>query len=127
MPILYGGALPRGQSGPSEGFGTVTLAEWVNHTNHPGTVYLGKWLSGNDLGTTKTHQSGIYLSVESGLMLDDRLKTSELNPRARWQVEIVSHGWRGGLHLIYYNNQFWSGTRNECRLTGFGWFLRLAR
>ena len=90
----------------------ITAADWV---------WFAKRLSANDTGLTGSHQVGLYLPRVVALPLlglpDDAVRwVAGVNPDAFWDLWLASHDRRQRVRLIYYNQ----GTRNECRLTGFG-------
>ncbi|HWP00625.1 MAG TPA: type II restriction endonuclease [Methylococcus sp.] len=97
------------------------LAEWLDEISGDEWTWFAKRLSANDTGLTRSHQVGIYLPKEVAfplLHIPIPLPAGfrRANPDRRWDYHLVSHGQQGELRLIYYNQ----GTRNECRMTGFG-------
>lgn len=84
-----------------------------------------KRLSGNDVGTTNSHQAGFLipkLFVREGLF--EELTDKELNPRVRLKFRDLTDGTDIYLSYIYYNNKFFEGTRHEYRLTGLTRWIR---
>lgn len=80
-----------------------------------------KVLSLNDTGETGAHVAGL-LVPRTDLAFFPPLKAEEKNPRA----EILAtdpDGRPWSLNFIYYNNEFFGGTRNEYRLTGLTAFF----
>ena len=80
-----------------------------------------KILSANDVGKTKSHQSGMLIPRSQPELIEalGPLDISELNPRKI--VKCVDDlGTAYSFNFIYYNNKLFSveGTRNEFRLTG---------
>jgi len=84
-----------------------------------------KTLSENDLGVNKSHQSGFLVPhslIEIGLF--EALSKSELNPRMQLHFTDIIQGVVDRPILIYYNNRFFGGTRNEYRITGISRFFK---
>jgi hypothetical protein len=79
-----------------------------------------KRLSANDTGATGGHQVGLYVPNRFAFEIAPQLNTSSENPRLSFELWLVSHDQRSSPSLIYYNNRRRGGTRNECRITGFG-------
>ncbi len=83
-----------------------------------------KELSETDTGEASTHQAGMLVPKTGDVMnffpkLDEKIK----NPRA--VIDVVDEtGREWSFNFIYYNNKFFSGTRNEYRLTGMTEFIR---
>ncbi|MBP5093226.1 MAG: restriction endonuclease [Abditibacteriota bacterium] len=81
-----------------------------------GTKAFCKFLSANDTGQTGGHQAGIYISKSSVSILFDKLGIKGEN-KDRW-VKIRWHdGTVTDSRFIYYGQ----GTRNEYRITNFGY------
>lgn len=87
-------------------------------------LILEKTLSANDVGTTGTHQAGVLVPKRpEALGVFPTLGHQSLNPRHVLSAfDETGRTWP--LNLIYYNNRFFGGTRNEFRLTGVGPYLR---
>lgn len=85
---------------------------------------ISKSLTKNDLGNTGAHQAGIHVPRKVlSLGIFPLLNTSTKNPRS--EIVVVDEErkkWK--INLIYYNNKFFGGTRNEVRLTGILSFLK---
>jgi hypothetical protein len=79
-------------------------------------MWIEKRLTGNDLGLSSSHQSGIHIS-RSQMHALPSLSRDVKNPRYALQM-VDSNGDSWPVSLIYYNNKFHGGTRNEIRLTG---------
>lgn len=76
---------------------------------------IRKVLSRNDVSETDAHQAGMYILKES-VSFFPRLGNKELNPRVTLKFEDeVGRFWF--FDFIYYNNSYFSGTRDEYRLT----------
>lgn len=101
--------------------GAPDLVQWLDEVGGEEWTWFAKRLSANDTGLTKSHQVGIYLPKPVAFPLLDipypNVRWTEReNPDRRWEYWLVSHNQHGELRLIYYNQ----GSRNECRITGFG-------
>ena len=88
---------------------------------------ISKVLSANDVGETGAHQAGLLIPKRPDVLrffpvLDSRTK----NPRVHLLFQDDS-GTRWVFAFIYYNNRFFGGTRNECRLTRMTRYMREAR
>jgi hypothetical protein len=93
---------------------------WLSYALSPPRRAVYKRLSANDTGATGAHQVGPYIPNRVAFAVDPSLQSGGLNPRRPLRVDLVSHGQTSEPTLIYYNNRRFGGTRNECRLTGFG-------
>lgn len=90
------------------------------------TRSITKVLSANDTGETGGHQAGILVPRERRLLsFFPRLNENEYNARAHLKF-IDGSGNEWEFAFIYYNNKFFGGTRNECRLTRMTRFIREA-
>lgn len=96
------------------------IQEWLPFALSPPRRAIYKRLSANDTGATGAHQVGPYIPNRVAFALDPALRTAGKNPRRSLTLQLVSHGETSEPSLIYYNNLQFGGTRNECRLTGFG-------
>ena len=90
----------------------------------PAMIY--KILSPNDVGETGTHQAGILIPKDSGILsFFPVLRKSVKNPRERIVFEDrAGQYWQ--FNFIYYNNRFFGGTRDEYRLTGMTRYIQEA-
>lgn len=99
------------------------LSSWIGSVfDDGGRVYL-KRLSGNDTLLTCSHQAGPYIPKKIIFELFPSLAESKaLNPRVSLPVVIVSHSMPERVATaIWYNNKVVdTGTRDECRVTGWG-------
>jgi len=101
----------------------MTLEERIGRWLSPGWTVFAKRLSANDTGATGGHQSGLYLPdrlVRS--LYPALLRSRDKNPRQPLTVTF-----NDGpdtfvrVNVIWYNNGVVSnGTRDECRITGWG-------
>ncbi|NJD28914.1 MAG: type II restriction endonuclease [Chloroflexi bacterium] len=96
------------------------LAEWLPFALSPPRRAVYKRLSANDTGATGAHQVGPYIPNRVAFALDPTLEDPVRNPRRDFHLRLISHAETSTPSLIYYNNRRFGGTRNECRLTGFG-------
>ena len=79
-------------------------------------MWIEKTLTNNDLGLSASHQSGIHIPLSKMHALPE-LSREVKNPRYNLDL-IDGQGGCWPVSLIYYNNKFHGGTRNEVRLTG---------
>lgn len=87
---------------------------------------IAKLLSANDTGETGGHQAGILIPRdEKVLSFFPYLDPSATNPRCHLHF-LDDGGTFWEFAFIYYNNQFFGGTRNEYRLTRMTKFIRQA-
>ena len=102
---------------------SVRLYNWVDTIfDDGGRAYL-KRLSGNDTLLTGSHQAGPYVPNKIIFDLFPSLADSdELNPRVTIPMSLVSDSMpEREVTAIWYNNRVVAdGTRNECRITGWG-------
>ena len=84
-------------------------------------MIISKYLSGSDIGSTNTHQSGIYIP-KNVLDFFPKLNKNSKNPRKAISFRDV-YGEKWNFNYIYYNNKLFGGTRNEYRLTGIHRFI----
>jgi hypothetical protein len=85
---------------------------------------ISKILSPNDTGENGCHQAGICIPKEDYILnffpaLNKKIK----NPRMVMNCRDDS-GKVWNFNFIYYNNKFFSGSRNEYRLTGTTAFIK---
>ena len=87
---------------------------------------ISKVLTRNDTGETGGHQAGILIPKEVTILsFFPSLDQTTKNPRHLLRFTDPSElDWQ--FAFIYYNNQFFGGTRNEFRLTCMTSFLRSA-
>ena len=79
-------------------------------------MWIEKVLTGNDLGLNSSHQAGIHIPKTQMKALP-KLPKSKKNPRYSLKLnDFEGNSWP--VSLIYYNNKYHGGTRNEVRLTG---------
>ncbi len=74
-----------------------------------------RFITGNDAGTTGSHQAGFYVPKCASLLLFDKLgkkgENKEKTVEIKWQNDFVTES-----RMKYYGK----GTRNEYRITHFG-------
>ena len=79
------------------------------------SVSLTKFITANDAGTTKSHQAGFHLPLNSWSMFFDvpREKGNNIDDRItiKWQGDFETSS-----RVVYYGQE----TRNEFRITRFG-------
>lgn len=79
-----------------------------------GAAYL-KYVSANDVGETKSHQCGFYLSKAAGRLFSPHASGKGMN--TEFYVKVSWHGKGVTASCIKWYGE---GTRDEYRLTGFG-------
>jgi hypothetical protein len=80
-----------------------------------------KYLAGNDTLLTAAHQAGVYISKGAMFRLIPGLNQPTTdNPRVELHASVDSHGVTADPAAIWYNNRLRGGTRDECRITGWG-------
>lgn len=91
-------------------------AEWLDRVTGEEWTLFTKRLAPNDTGLTKSHQVGPYIPKPVAFPLLGLPATSkpDADRDGLWNYQLVSHGQRGELRLIYYKS------KDECRLTRFG-------
>ena len=92
------------------------LADWLFEQARPDRVWLIKRLSANDVGATKSHQSGIYIAKHMAKVGFPGLLEGGENPKRQCELVLHSHDWSGEPICTWYNQ----GSRNEVRLTKWG-------
>ena len=99
------------------------IETWIdNHLGDEWNWYI-KRLSGNDTQLTGGHQAGPYIPKKLIFALFPTLESgNELNPRVEFNIVVDSHSApEHAVKAIWYNNKIIeNGTRNECRVTGWG-------
>lgn len=102
---------------------SARLYKWLDSAfSDGGRIYL-KRLSGNDTLLTGSHQAGPYLPKKIIFDLFPSLaRSTHLNPRAVLPVRFASDSVpEREVTAIWYNNKVsTNGTRDECRITGWG-------
>lgn len=96
------------------------LRAWLLDAVAPTRRVIYKRLAANDTGATGAHQVGLYLPKRFAFLLAPELDTDDRNPRRSITLRLASHDQASQPDLIYYNNHRTGGTRDECRITGFG-------
>jgi hypothetical protein len=96
------------------------LDEWLPEATGPDRLLFFKRLSSNDTGASGAHQVGLYVPNRFAFVIAPELSEPKVNPRRAIDFRLLSHRRRSAASLIHYNNRLRGGTRNECRLTGFG-------
>lgn len=85
---------------------------------------ISKILSSNDIGQTGAHQAGMHIpKKEDILSFFPTLNPKQKNPRFML-VFTDDNNVKWEFSFIYYNNQFFGGTRNEYRLTRMTKYLK---
>ena len=99
------------------------IETWVDEHVHGEWYFYIKRLSGNDTQLTGGHQAGPY--IPKSIIFDlfpSLLEIKTKNPRVDFNVVVDSHSTpEHSVNAIWYNNKIVEGgTRNECRVTGWG-------
>ena len=96
------------------------VRRWMETVTGPGWFWYVKRLSGNDTLLNQAHQAGPYVPRNVVFALFPSLTKEKKNPRAEFGASIDSHNTQAWPQAIWYNNKFYGGTRNECRITNWG-------
>jgi hypothetical protein len=97
------------------------VSQWMEAVSGAGWNWYVKYLAGNDTFRTSGHQAGPYVPKPVIFRLFPALNRPDRdNPRHRFHAAIDSHGMAAELTAIWYNNKLRGGTRDECRITGWG-------
>ena len=104
-------------------FKHTSLTQCLEQIDHQRMFWIVKRLSGNDTGLNGAHQAGVYFPKEFFQQAFPELATTRVkNPDTKIDYcyfpnidEKVEN-----LRVIYYNNRFFGGTRNEFRITNWG-------
>ncbi|HXT14579.1 MAG TPA: type II restriction endonuclease [Gemmatimonadaceae bacterium] len=99
---------------------SLDVRRWIETVSGEGWRWYVKRLSGNDTLLNKSHQAGPYIPKEIIFRLFPSFTPSQDNPRASFGASIDSHNVEAFPTAIWYNNKLRGGTRDECRITGWG-------
>jgi restriction endonuclease EcoRII-like protein len=95
-----------------------SIQGFLDSVESQGGFLFAKRLAANDTLATGAHQAGFYIPKGVAFELFPSLeKSSDINPKAEFHAEIVSHA-QGPrvVHATWYNQK----TRDECHITGWG-------
>jgi len=100
----------------------AALVQWLASVSGREWVWYAKYLSANDTLATGAHQAGFYLPKSVFRSLFPALVSSQdLNPSASFCATVAREGRSHTARAIWYNNAIAAnGTRDECRITGWG-------
>ena len=100
----------------------MAFNDWLGRISNSDDILYLKRLSANDTGATGGHQVGIYTPSPIINSLFPELDRKDiLNPSILLAAKTVSHDFScQEAKVIYYNNRFFGGTRNEKRITRWG-------
>lgn len=99
----------------------VDLIDWLEEFSSIDYVWYLKRLSGNDTLANGSHQAGPYIQKDFLLSIFPELNDSnKQNPDKWFDLYIDSHSDYKKVRVVWYNNKFHGGTRNEARITNFG-------
>lgn len=98
------------------------LLRWLAEVSGPEWLWYAKYLSANDTLATGGHQAGFYLPrLVFGMLFPTASTSKRLNPDHSFPATVASEGVPRPVRAIWYNNRVvGKGTRNECRITGWG-------
>lgn len=101
--------------------GLDALREWMQKFSPSGDIvwYL-KRLSSNDT-LAVSHQAGPYIPRNFLFQIFPSIsRTDKKNPEVLFDLFVDSHGEHRNARVVWYNNKFHGGTRNEARITRLG-------
>ena len=99
----------------------ASFNQWLQHCQTSRGYWYVKRLSGNDTQATGGHQAGPYVTRRDAFRIFPELNDpGRLNPRVDFDATAASHGHTSHANIIWYNNQYFGGTRNETRITRLG-------
>lgn len=97
------------------------ISDWVNEVSSKDFIWYVKRLSGNDTLANGSHQAGPYIPKEFLFKVFPLLNRKKAkNPDKYFDLVVDSHADHRKARAIWYNNQFYGGTRDEARLTSLG-------
>ncbi len=100
------------------------LNRWMDDHSDPQVVWYLKRLTANDTVAGGSNQAGPYIPRDFLLEVFPQLNRRDVrNPDLRFPLQIDSVAEPLSpieVRAVWYNNQFFGGTRNETRMTGFG-------
>lgn len=97
------------------------LSDWLDEFTGERFIWYVKRLAGNDTLANGSHQAGPYIPKSFLFSIFPNLNQPEIkNPRIPFDIYIDSHADSKKVMVIWYNNKFHDGTRNEARMTNFG-------
>jgi len=99
----------------------MDLSDWLVERANEGTFWIAKRLAGNDTLATESHQAGPYIPKALAFSIFPGLyRTDVRNPDVWLDAYVDSHMDHRQVRLVYYNNKFFGGSRNETRITNWG-------
>ncbi len=97
------------------------VTEWMDEYSKPEHIWYIKRLSGNDTLANKSHQAGPYIPKKILFDIFPSIHDQNVeNPRKEFYLMIDSHPDARQATVIWYNNKYRGGTRNEARITNLG-------
>ncbi len=106
-----------------DSFKNTSLTLFLERIEENGLTWIVKRLSGNDTGLNGSHQVGVYYPKDFFDKAFPEIRTTEReNPDTSISVCYFPNDDTviRDLRVIYYNNKFFGGTRNEFRITRWG-------
>ena len=104
-------------------FKNTSLTLFLERIEENGLTWIIKRLSGNDTGLNGSHQVGVYYPKDFfGKAFPEICTTEKENPDTNISICYFPNDDTTikDLRVIYYNNKFFGGTRNEFRITRWG-------
>jgi hypothetical protein len=101
---------------------TFDLLRWFGDVSGKHWIWYARYLSANDTGATGANQVGLYLpKFVFGTLFPTAASSTQLNPSVTFPSTVEREGVTRAVRAIWYNNRtLGRGTRNECRITGWG-------
>ena len=97
------------------------VSDWMDEFSGRNFIWYVKRLSANDTLANGSHQAGPYIPKEFLFRVFSSLNRETVrNPDKYFDLIVDSHANFRKARAIWYNNQFYNGTRNEARLTNLG-------
>lgn len=98
------------------------LLRWFGDVSGRQWLWYARYLSANDTGATGAHQVGLYIpKFVFGTLFPTTASSLELNPSVIFPAAVEGGDTTRAVRAIWYNNRtLGQGTRNECRITGWG-------
>ena len=99
----------------------TSVSDWLDDFSVGTAIWYIKRLSGNDTLANGSHQAGPYLTQGALFHLFPRMRgQTDANQECWIDCHIESHGENREVRVVWYNNKYRGGTRNESRITNFG-------
>lgn len=101
---------------------SIDLVRWFADISGKQWLWYTRYLSANDTGATGAHQVGLYLpKFAFGTLFPSAASSLALNPSVTFPATVEGGDMTRPVRAVWYNNRtLGQGTRNECRITGWG-------